>query len=317
MWGENEMRITNTMITNNMLYNLNKNLNKLSEWQNQMATGKLFNKPSDNPIGVSKSLELSSTIDELEQFERNADDAVSWLEVTESAVAEVSDILQRIRELAVSADGTESQDDKQQIQAEVDELKEQLIEVANTEYAGKNIFSGYKTDQELLDSDGKYNFDSLNSEEMNYEVGIGDKITVNILGHKLFGTFDGTNLDTVDTSEATTGDKAQLIAVIEDFSDALENDDIDRIEDTLGRLDEHIENILSIRGEIGAKTNRLEMVIDRIDQNIINYTELLSKNEDADMAEVIMNMKTDENIYRASLSIGANVIQPTLIDFLG
>lgn len=311
------MRITNTMITNNMLYNLNKNLNKLSEWQNQMATGKLFNKPSDNPIGVSKSLELSSTIDELEQFERNADDAVSWLEVTESAVAEVSDILQRIRELAVSADGTESQDDKQQIQAEVDELKEQLIEVANTEYAGKNIFSGYKTDQELLDSDGKYNFDSLNSEEMNYEVGIGDKITVNILGHKLFGTFDGTNLDTVDTSEATTGDKAQLIAVIEDFSDALENDDIDRIEDTLGRLDEHIENILSIRGEIGAKTNRLEMVIDRIDQNIINYTELLSKNEDADMAEVIMNMKTDENIYRASLSIGANVIQPTLIDFLG
>ncbi|QEK11308.1 flagellar hook-associated protein FlgL [Crassaminicella thermophila] len=316
------MRITNSMMTNTMLLNLNNNLRRLDQWNKQMSTGKKFSMPSDNPIGVSKSLELNTAVAELEQHKRNAQDALSWLEITESAVEDVGNLLQRARELAVSADGTETKEDKEKIQVEIDQLKEQIIKVANTTYAGKHIFSGYKTDKDLLDSDGKYNIDIKNNEKMNYEVGISDKIDVNTLGNKLFGVIDpaslsyDTDLDKVNDMEASKAQEAQLIAVLNDFSKALKNDDQDGIQKAIARIDSHLDNVLSIRGEIGAKTNRVEMTIKRIDRDIINFTGLLSKNEDADMAEVIMKFKNDENVYRASLSVGAKAIQPSLVDFI-
>jgi len=77
-----------------------------------------------------------------------------------------------------------------------------------------------------------------------------------------------------------------------------------------------IKVMLSERAKIGAKQNRLELTQDKLSSQTINFTELLSKNEDADMAEVIMNAKMAENVYRASLSVGAKIIQPSLVDFL-
>ncbi|QXM05165.1 flagellar hook-associated protein FlgL [Crassaminicella indica] len=309
------MRITNSMMSNTMLLNLNNNLRRLDKWNKQMSTGKKFTMPSHDPIGVSKSLGLNTAVAEIERYKKNAEDSLSWLNITESAVEDIGNILQRARELAVSADGTETKEDKQKIKVEIDQLKEQLIKVANSTYSGKYIFSGYKTDQKLLDNNGIYLIDSKNDEKMEYEVGTAERIDVNTLGHKLFG-IDVGSLDTLNTNEAAEGNKAQLIAVFDDLSNSLDTDNQAGIEKALGRIDEHMENVLQIRGEIGVKTNRMEMTINRIEKDVINFTELLSKNEDADMAEVIMKFKNDENIYRASLSVGAKVIQPSLVDFI-
>ena len=319
------MRVTNSMMSNRMLMNLNKSLNRLDKHQQKMSTGKKFNMPSDDPVGVSRSLELHTTRSELEQFKKNAEDAVSWLEITESAIADVGNVLQRVRELAVSADGTKTVEDKRKTKSEIDQLKDHVIKLANTSYSGKYIFSGYKTNQAALQSDGTYNIDSKDAETMNFNVGISDQVVVNTLGHKLFGATVGSTLPyaTLDgnkvndnESAAVVGRKAELIAVLEDFSYGLDNDNMDIIQKTLSRIDKHMENIFSIRGEIGAKSNRMEMTKNRIDSDYINFTSLLSKNEDADMAEVIMQFKNDENVYRAALSTGAKAIQPTLIDFI-
>ncbi len=297
----------------------------------QHSTTKKFSVPSDNPIGVSKSLELTTTIGKLEQYKRNTEDALSWLEITESAVEDIGNIMHRARELAVSADGTKTPEDKQKIQAEIDQLTQQLVKLSNTTYAGKSIFTGYRTNQDLLKDDGTYNIDSNSNERMIYEVGVSERIEINTLGYELFGIIDPTSptakttdLDTVNNKTEAQANpvppaqphQAQLIAVMKDFNDALEKDDIDRIQKTIGRIDNHMENILSIRGEIGAKTNRLEMTVNRIGKDTLNFTKLLSNNEDADMSEVIMNLKMDENVYRASLAATARAIQPSLLDFL-
>lgn len=294
--------------------NLNKNLLRLDKHQEKLSTGKKFNVPSDDPIGVSKSLELNTALSELEQYKKNSDAAASWLEITEDAVATVGDILHRARELAVSADGIEAPGDKEKIRAEIDQLRNELIKIANTAYAGKYIFSGYHTNESLLKSDGTYNIDIKNNEIMKYMVGAADEIEVNTLGHKLFGIDNG-SLNVLNTNEPS-GEKAQLVAIFDALSAALSADDKNEIQNTLTRIDIHMENVLSIRAEIGAKTNRMELTSNRIDNDMINFTKLLSKNEDADLAEVIMQFKNDENVYRASLSTGAKAIQPSLIDFI-
>lgn len=86
--------------------------------------------------------------------------------------------------------------------------------------------------------------------------------------------------------------------------------------DLIADVDKDIDRLLKARADVGARSNFVELTQNRLEDDLVNFTGLMSKNEDADMAEVIMNLKNEENVYRASLSAGAKVIQPTLLDFL-
>ncbi|MFZ5968977.1 MAG: flagellar hook-associated protein FlgL [Bacillota bacterium] len=315
------MRITTTMMNSSMLQSLNKNLQNLDKYQKKIATGKEFSKPSDDPIGVSKSLTLNTTLSKLEQYKSNTEDALSWMEITETAVSNVEDIILRAKELTTqAANGTYSAEDRTSMKAEIDQLKEQLIQIANTTYMGKNIFSGYKTDQKLLDSNGNYIIDSTDEPKM-YSVGVNENISINVLGYQIFGRTGETappytTIDTVDVTAAGTGEKSQLIAVFEELSDALDVDDDARIGNSLDRLNNHLDNVLAAWTEIGAKVNRVELTVNRIADDVVGYTELLSKNEDADYAETIMQFQMYQNVYNASLSVTSSVIQKSLVDFM-
>ncbi|KGG79980.1 flagellar hook protein FlgL [Caloranaerobacter azorensis H53214] len=312
------MRITNNMLINNMMRNLNNNLKKMNKIQQKLSSGKKFQLPSDDPIGVSRSLKLNTDIAKIEQYKRNLDDAVSWLEITESAVAKVEDVLQRARELTVqAANGTNSDDDLKMISSEIEQLKDHLIKISNTTYAGRYIFSGYKTDVPLLDENGFYKPNTLHKDEISrYNVGVSDSIEVNVVGVRVFGKL-GADLDNPDfDADVTSSDRSYLIAMFDSLKTALDSGDADTVQKTLGRIDKVMENLLSVRADIGAKTNRLELTKKGLESQSINFTKLLAENEDADIAEVIMNLKVNENIYRASLSAGARIIQPTLVDFL-
>lgn len=306
------MRVTNNMLIMNMMNNMNKNLSKLDKFQQQMASGKKFQLPSDDPIGVSKSLKYNTDLARIEQYKRNVEDATSWMEITESAVSQVGDILQRARELTVQgSNGSNTQKDREKISVEIEQLKDQIIKVANTKYAGRAIFSGFKTDKDLMTTDGKYNIDLKATEKTTYNVGAADSIEVNIVGNELFGLGSGNYGDDV-----SSGDEPQMIKIFTDLINGLNTDDDNAINDSLQAIDDTFSNLLSVRGEIGAKTNRLELNTNRLEDQVLSVTKLLSNNEDVDMAKAIMDLKVSENVYKASLSAGARVIQPTLIDFL-
>ncbi len=185
------MRVTNGMMVNNMMRNLNKNLVRMDKIQQNLATGKRFVNPSDDPIGVARSLRLNTDVSVMEQFRRNADDAQSWMETTELATDNIISVLQRARELAVQgSSGTYGPEDKKKIADEIQQLREQLVNIGNTTYAGSYIFSGYKTDKPLLKADGTYDLGGTmldSNESMNINVGIGDKIGINMVGQRIYG----------------------------------------------------------------------------------------------------------------------------------
>jgi len=107
-----------------------------------------------------------------------------------------------------------------------------------------------------------------------------------------------------------------IIQLFDKIANAVHTEDQDGMQDGLGELEIKLDALLLERARIGAKTNRLDMQQLRLESTHTNYTSLLSLNEDADMAQVIMDLKVRENVYRASLAAGARIIQPTLIDFL-
>lgn len=343
------MRITNGMLVKNMMGNLNNNLRRMDKIQQQFSTGKKFQLPSDDPIGVSRSLKLHTDLSKIEQYKRNLNDAKSWLDVTEDSIAQLGEVMQRARELTVqAANGSNAQGDLKSISSEIGQLKDQVIKIANATYAGRAIFTGYKTDAPLLDDKGNYkltNFEEVGaftnagseivgdlktSEISTYNIGVADSVGINTIGSSIFGKVNG-SLDNTDfgsnvngyqiesgakESNSTGADQSYLVAMFSDLKSALDNGDTDVINKSLSRVDKSMDTLLSVRAEIGAKANRLELTEKRLDSDNITFTQLLSDNEDADMAEVIMNMKIEENVYRASLSAGAKIIQPSLIDFL-
>lgn len=302
------MRMTNSMMVNTMLWNTNRNLNSMSELNNQLSTGKKIHRPSDDPVGTTFVMKYKTDIRETKQYQDNVRDALGWMEATESALHNMKDIMQRIRELTVqAANGTNSPSDRANIQVEIDEYVKELRVLGNSTSAGRYLFSGLNTDQKLFEGDDAMTNINVNASGSNnvksFEVSVGEVIPV------------GTHPNDVFSIDPITRESF-LIRDIMDLSAAIGSDDDAGIQVGLGKMDEHIEKVLFAMGEIGGKVNRLEFIHLRLKENEYTFTGLLDDVANVDMAEAIMHFQNLENVYRASLSVGAKVIQPSLVDFI-
>jgi len=305
------------MLINNMMLNLSNNLNRTQKYQHQLATGKKIRIPADDPIVASKSLKLRTDVAEVLQYKRNTEDAISWMDITESTMKQMTEVVHRFRELTnQAANGTNTPEELQKIKAETEQLKKQIINLANATYAGRYIFSGFKTDKPLLNEDGEFNIDIDNDEQLMYEIGIGDYINVNVPGSDLFNNGAAATAGNPSEVPPIPPTKSAFVDVFDQVMTAMDNDDKEALSSLLGNIDEQLNNLLRVRAGLGARMNRVELTANRLDDDNVNFTNLMSKNEDVDIAEAIMNLMNEENVYRASLATGSRVIQPSLVDFL-
>ena len=300
------MRVTNSMLINNFLRNLNHNLSRLERTQNRFSTGKQISCPSDDPVGLVLGMGLRSNLAGIEQYRKNADAAAAWLENTDSALESATGILHRAKELAVyGAGGTMDAESIKALSKEVAELLEEMRQVANTNFAGRYIFAGNKTLTEPFpppSAEGEYQYAGTIIEQK-IEIGVNIVIPYSVTGDRAFGNFG----DFEDTG---------MLDILAQLKELLAGEGEGSFDDSMAHIDVALEHILSIRAEVGARTNRLELVQERLGDSYLNYTRLLSEIEDADLAETIIELKNQENIYLASLSAGARIIQPSLLDFL-
>lgn len=146
------MRITNRMMTNNMLYNINNNKNTMSDLEEKYSTGLALQRPSDDPIVAVRALKLRTNLSELNQYyEKNIPDAMSWMETTESALKVASEIITKIHTYCVQgANDTLTAEDRNSIAINLEELKQQVYQEGNANYAGRYLFTGYKTNTPLV-----------------------------------------------------------------------------------------------------------------------------------------------------------------------
>jgi flagellar hook-associated protein 3 FlgL len=286
------MRVTQSMLSNNMLRNLSNSYSKLGKFQDQISTQKKFTKPSDDPVSSMLAMNYRTDLNRIEQFQRNIGEAKNWIDSTDDALDKGVMALQRIRELTVQAsNGTLEGDQKKNIMEEIKQLKEHLINIGETQVGGKYIFNGTQTNVKPV-GDGTFSDGAIN-----LEVFSNIKIQVNMNGNEIFG-------DMLKDS----GDIQGLINTL--------NEDSPEIGGYLEKVDKYIDQMLAGRAKIGAKQNRIDLMDDRLQQQEVFSTRILSDNEDVDMEKVIMELTTQESVHRAALSVGSRIIQPSLMDFL-
>lgn len=329
------MRVTSKMMTNRYLRDANTNLNNLQKLTNQLTSGKEISRPSDNPYKVARSMQLNTSISTNKQYNENIKDTLNWLDSTDEALSQVSSTLERIRTLMVSAgNAAYGTDERNAIANEVNERIGELSQILNTSFDGKYIFGGTKTTstpvnvvqdnngnnklvfvdkngQELeLNSDDKYTQNQLNmiNSKLTSEISQGVSIEYNINSMELLVFKD---------SDGNTQNTMNLLSDIITNLTSSDDTDAEKITgENLNDLDKVIQNVLKARAEVGAKQNRMESAEAKNEEANLNMTDILSKTEDIDFTEKMIQYSTAQTVYQAALQVSAKILPSTLLDYL-
>ncbi|MFP7485728.1 flagellar hook-associated protein FlgL [Priestia filamentosa] len=292
------MRVTQSMISQHTLRNMSSSYEKLMNLQEQATSGKKLNRPSDEPISAVKSLNYRTNLNENNQYKENFTEAYKWLDNSDGSLEEANKVMQRIRELTVSAsNGTKLEDEREAIRLEVSGLKEHLVSIANKNIEGKFLFNGINTGQAPVDNKSGTIVVGASEKPISIELSKGLSIDVSTDGTDVFSQAFFDNLTKLEQSlaEGSSGEE---------------------IGDQLSAMDENINAIISARTLIGARTNRLEIMEARLNEQGELLEKKLSDVEDIDFEKAIMDLQMQETVQRAALAVGAKIMQPSLVDFL-
>lgn len=296
--GGKTMRVTQSMISQHTLRNMSNSYEKLMNLQERATSGKKLNRPSDDPIGAVKSLNYRTNLNENNQYKENFTEAYKWLDNSDGSLEEANKVMQRIRELTVSAsNGTKLEDEREAIRLEVSGLKEHLVSIANKNVEGKFLFNGINTGQAPVDNKNGTIVVGASEKPISIELSKGLPIDISTDGTGVFSQAFFDNLTKLEQSlaEGSSGEE---------------------IGDQLSAMDENINSIISARTLIGARTNRLEIMEARLNEQGELLEKKLSDVEDIDFEKAIMDLQMQETVQRAALAVGAKIMQPSLVDFL-
>jgi len=287
------MRVANKSIYDSVKYNLGNIYEQLNKTNEIATTGKRINNLSDDPVGLTQSLNIRSTLSNIEQMGRNISYGKSWLTASESALTSVQNIISDTKALCVQmANATTGSDQRFSAAETVQNMLDEIISLANTDVAGNYIFAGSKTDAIPFGQDGTY-------------YGDNNPFTIKI-----------SNSSSVEAGSDGQAVFGNIFNTLNNLNTALETNDLSGIQDAMDYLDGHFDDISAKISDVGSKMNRME-IKDKIYQDLnFSNTERLSKIEDADIAEAIMNVKAAEMTYQAALASSSKVMTLTLADYL-
>jgi len=295
------MRVASKSIYDTVIFNLGKNTEGLSKANEVVSTAKRINALSDDPVGLTQVLNIKSTLNGIEQLGRNIDMGKSWLNASESAVTMVQDLVSETKALCVQmATGTTSDAARSSAAGAVQNTFDEIVSLTNTEVGGRYIFAGSKTDAAPFSQNGTYSGDNNV-----FTIKIGKDATVEV------GS-DGSAV----FQPSGAGASDDIFQTLSDLQTALQNSNISGIQEAMGKLDSHLSQLSNKISDIGSKMVRMDMK-EKIFQDLnITNTERLSKIEDADITEAIINLKEKEIAYQAALASSAVVMKLSLMDYM-
>ena len=291
-------RMTQRMMTQSAFLGMQTSLDRLAKAQEQLSTGKLINRPSDDPTGAVSSMRFRVSVAEQKQYARNAGDAVAWLNQIDATLSSMTDQVRRGRDLALRGanEGSVGPQAREALAIEVEQIRAGLLQTANANYLGRPVFGGITAGSQAYDETGTYVGEPG---AVMRTVGHGVKIRVDVEGPDVLGP-DGNNVF----------DDLQALA------DALRSNDQDGIRAAADALSAHQARITDVQSTVGARTNRVEQAQKAASDAEISLTASLAEIESTDLARATVDLQLQEVAYQAALAATARVMQPSLLDFL-
>ncbi|GGM60866.1 flagellar hook-associated protein FlgL [Dactylosporangium sucinum] len=291
-------RVTERSMATNTLANLQLNLSRNQQLQDQLSSGKLIKHASDSPGGAVIAMQHRSDMATLNQYSRNADDGMGWLSMADTALTSASTQITRARELVLtglSSGSSGSAEAREAIALEVDNLRSSLIDLANTTYLDRPIFGGTTPGPAAYDASGVYQGDQG---EVNRTISANANVRVDTSGDQVFGA--GANT---------------VFAILGRISNDLRTNPAGLSAD-LADIDTAQKRVQSALSGVGSRYNQISQMQQTAENRVLDLRAQLSDVEDIDLPKTITELSLQQTAYQAALAATAKVIQPSLVDFL-
>ncbi|NLL33381.1 flagellin [Enterococcus cecorum] len=302
------MRIATNNSYTDFLKNMATTETKLHYTMGQLSSFKEVSKSSEDPLLISKIMNLNVAIDRNETQNLEIKDAISWSNTQDGILASVSDSMLRIKTLIQSSANTtsaaaEMEANKNEIQQNI----EAIVEALNTNFDGRYLFAGDKTTEPpfsvVKNAQGETYGIAYNGSDVNLPREISDGVTVNLVtdGNQLMGKNGAENLNDFFNQVIDSFDNSNR--------DAMANE-------LLGKADNFRDNFVNVRTKVGSIYNRLKSAQDRNETEKLNLKESLSNRQDVDVAEKYMQFQNEMLAYNATMSMGTKIMQTSILDYV-
>jgi flagellar hook-associated protein 3 FlgL len=270
---------------------------KLGKLSGRLASGKKLSKPSDDVPSMARSMDYKVTLNEIEQYRRNIGEVESHLSITDSTMSSVTNSLTRARELAVQASsGTQSAASRAAIAEEIENLRDEMLNLSNTKFRNRYIFSGYHTDTAAFDSGYNYQGDSG---QISVTIDRNATMALNVVGSAAF-SISGTT----------------LMEHLDDFYNALMADNDGAIQSAITNIDNALDHTANVRADLGSRLTYIDDLKLGLDNRDFTLKTLLSNVEDDDIAETASELAKTELALQSLRQSGSRILQQSLLDFL-
>lgn len=306
------MRISTNMVNADFLNNLATTTNKVQSTMNQLASLKEVNKASDNPLLVSKILDLNVSISQNSSYATTISDAKDWTTTQDGALQLVEKSMNNIRNIIVASNnsGTLTNDEYKAYKSELQQEIGTIVDAMNTNYDGRYIFGGSKTTKPPFevtkDANGEVNGLKYNGDETNLAREISNGVSIDLL----------TNGNSVMNAQGAGKDLGtffnELVADLDKHDEASISD----LSKKLGEVDLFKNNIVNYNTRIGAIENRINAAKDRNDSEKITLKNTLSTRQDVDIAQKYMEYQNQMLAYKSTLAMGTKIMQTTVLDYM-
>jgi len=268
----------------------------------RLSSGRAFSRPSENPSAAATAISLRGELNSLKSYQSTAEDAQTRLNVSDAQLNDVSSLIARLKELSVgAATGTMNADGRNAAAAEITQIRDQLVGLANAQNQGQPLFAGYGAGNAVVQTGAPpaWTFNGAASEKIMRSISDSDSVQINITASEIFqakGTDAFTMLDTL-VNDLKAGNTAGIKGAVDS-------------------LDTFRASVSNARARIGAATNRVENVLagNQTRQTIVEAN--LSKAQDVDLTEAITDVNRQQAADQAALGATAKAVTQSLVDVL-
>jgi flagellar hook-associated protein 3 FlgL len=304
------MRITSAILMNQALDAMRANLSRLASSQGRVATGRQLLSPADDPAGQAAATRLAARLSQSEQWQRQARQARDYLETNDRLLARLNEIVAQASTLAVTgADGAKGPSERGAFAVEVNDLLEDVVNVANTLEDGRYVLGGQETLTPPLtvtrNAQGQITGATWNPRgvdgTLDIEIDAGVAVQANLGGTTVLGP-----------SSAPTFLPALLITL----RDRLAANDPDGVRTAIDSLTSAGTRLAAGVADTGARLRVVERTREDLESEHVSVQAALSAIVDADLARTAAELAQQEIAHQAALQAVAKAIQPSLLDFL-
>ncbi len=304
------IQLTPSVMSDEMISNLNNEESSIAQLQEQLSTGNVVNQPSDNPSLAANIMQINSALSRATTYSNNASDGLGWLQTGNSTMNEIVSTLQSVRQTVLSVSSASlsgSQAGLQALADQVTQAQQTLVNLGNTTYNGQAIFAGTGNVTTAFDANGTY---VGGGAAPTRTVAPGTQVAVSVTGDSVFGT------GTTGLLSTTPGSLGVLAQLAQDIGTGTQASLAAASGPDLQNLDNAISTVENQAAQLGAQYQQMQALQTQATSTQAALNTELSGIQSVNLPQAMTNLTQQQNSYQTALWSTAQLVQSSLVSFL-